>query len=467
MVEKFKEKSAFISIAYAELWDRFSYYGLQSLFILYLTKYFQLADSASYSLYGAYTALTFAFTLLGGIIADKFLGLYYATLLGGLLIAIGNLVLTLHGLDNAYLGFAVIIVGIGLFKPNNPNLLGSLYKEAESNKRIKAFSVFYVFINVGSLLGPLLYGITTSFQYYWIGFAFTALGMLSAITFLYTFRNKLRDAFIEQNFQFFIKGIVLLIICISLCYLLLIKYTIFGKVLLGVVIAAIVFFIIFLKKLPVQERNSILLLIVPIISCIIFLASLLQIYSSLTLFIERYVNRNIGGWNIPTTWFSSLEPLFIIVLVPLLSFVWSLLAKRKTEPMAENKVMIGLLFAAASFFIFAMSAHFSTTSQCITLLSIVIANAFLAVGELCIIPVTMSLTNLRAPLKYQGTLMGIFYFSLTISGYCSSLIAKFTLNASQSTNISSIAYSFNHIAVFLILAAVALYFIQYIYKNKL
>lgn len=446
-------------ISYTELWDRFNYYGLQALLILYLTHHLHFGDQNSYSIYGTYTALSFGFTILGGAIADHFLGFFLAAILGGLFISIGNIVLMLPQTHAFYFGLAVIVVGIGLFKPNNPNLLGSVYS-VESLDRSKAFAFFYLCINIGSILGPVFYGIFYRNGLYWAAFIASAAGMLSALPGLYFFgRSSQKNILVKKTHLTLI--VVLLFACVALLYLLLSDPKIFEKVLILVSIISILIFFKFLQNLSANEKRSLISLFIPIIACIIFFASFLQIYSSLTLFIDRYVERSYRGFEIPTLWFSSLEPLFIIILVPLFSMCWSALHRMHLEPHSKYKVIIGLGLAALSFFIFAISSEVNSHAHYFTLILIVLANGILAMSELCIIPVTMSLTNIMAPQKYRGTMMGVFYFSLTLSGYFSGLIAKLTQNGNEQ-GVALFSHTFNLIAVFLILAALLLFVLTYL-----
>ena len=457
---KFKEVKI---ISYAELWDRFNYYGLQALLILYLTHRLHLPDQDSYSIYGVYTALSFGFTILGGVIADHFLGFFRAAILGGLLISVGNVILVFSLPHAFYFGLAVIVVGIGLFKPNNPNLLGSVYS-AESLERSRAFAFFYLCINIGSIVGPIFYGILSKDDLYWVVFIVSAAGMLSALLGLYFFGcNSHKNISIKK--MHLTSIVILLLGCIAFSYFLLSDPRIFVKTLIIVSVIFIFLLFKFLRRLSIDERRSLFSLFIPIFACIIFFSSFLQIYSSLTLFIDRYVGRTYFGFEIPTLWFSSLEPLFIIILVPFFSILWGVLNRKNIEPHSKYKVIIGLGLAAFSFLIFAISSEIDFHFKYFCLILIILANAILAMSELCIIPVTMSLTNMMAPKKYRGTMMGVFYFSLTLSGYFSGLMAKLAQSRNEQ-GVALFSHTFNFIAAFLIFAAFILFVLTYILNKK-
>lgn len=403
-------------VSYAELWDRLSFYGLQSLLILYLIKHFALPDKQGYEIYGVYAALPFGLSVLGGIFADKLLGFYYASLLGCILIIGGNLILMISQLETFYWGLSIMVVGIALLKPNNPNLLGDLYKDDLPRKN-KAFSFFYLCINFGGILGPFCYGILATHFNYWTCFLFSAIGMGSAFGWLYCIRNFLS---VPSIFSIqWLKIVVLIFIGIGFTYLIIRNSEFFGWILVVALIIAGLILLSFFKKISIEERMSVFRLLILSMACILYFAGLLQVYSSLTLFIDRAVNKTIFGWEIPTLWFSALEPCCIFLVVPFLNLSWS-----RWELKSETKILIGLGVSSIAFICFAISGTAANDWPILTLCLILLANAFLAIGELSIIPVTISIITSQSPKNYKGTFMGAFYFSLILSGYLSGEVAQ-------------------------------------------
>ena len=304
-----------------------------------------------------------------------------------------------------------------------------MYKE-ESLERTKAFSIFYIGISLGSITGPMIYGLAYTYKLYWLAFLVSGIGLLSAILFLKKFKNIFTAA--PNNYSFSKAALAItLSFFVSLFF---IRYNeLFGYFISAAAILGIILAVNFVKKMSSQEQVAISSLLIPIISNIIFLIALLQVYSSITLFIERHVNRQIlFGWEIPASWFSTMEPFCILFMVPLLNALWKKLSNRGINLSSHQKVILGLLFACVGFVVVSLITKIVWTNSYVVLLLLFLVNMLLAAGELCIIPVTMSLISLKSPTNYRGTLMGIFYFSLTFSGYLSGLAAKlFPTNASS------------------------------------
>jgi POT family proton-dependent oligopeptide transporter len=402
-------------IPYAELWDRLTFYGLQSFLILYLINFFGLADQHSVELYGVYAALSLGLCIFGGFVADKMLGFYYATLLGCLLSIIGNLLLLSSTLKLTYLGLSILVMGIGLIKPNNPNMLGDLYKD-DLQKRNKAFSFFYLCTNLGAVAGPLIFGSLVQAFGYQACFLFAVAGFISVFL-LFVFLKK-HVTVSPIHFTLWMRGILLIILSITATYFIFCYSEFFGWLLSLILIIVCFFLRNYIKMLTPLERNNLYSIVLLTIVCIIVFAALLQTYASLLLFIDRYVDKTIFGQQIPTAWFSAIEPCCIFLVVPFLNAVWEKISVR-----AENKVFLGLAITGIAFLCFACAALFVNQSW-LTFGFIFSGNALLAVAELCTIPIVISIINANAPANYKGSLMGGFYFSLMASGYLSSFMAK-------------------------------------------
>jgi len=412
-----------IAISYTEFWDRLNYYGLQAVLILFLINRFGFTDKKSYIIYGVYTALSYGFCIIGGIIADKLLGLYYSILFGSLFISIGNLFLISPNLNLVYLGLAIITTGISILKPNNPNLLGSLFK-SDSVSRAKTFSLFYLCINIGSILGPIIYGAVSKNNNYWASFLLSFVGLLTvSITMLMV---NLKGSDNKKNYSKLLKSLIILIICIGAAYGLFLHPNLSAWVLDIVLCITLLYIGILLKNFSTVERANIYYLTLPFFAAIIFFTFFLQIYSSLTLFVDRYFDKSIGEFQIPTTWFSSIEPICIIFAVPILNYVTNFFERKNLYITDQTKVALGLMLAASAFISFSLLPVAISFSKILSFIIIFLANMLLAFGELWIIPVTMSLTNNKAPQNYKGTFMGLFYFSLALSGYLSGIVSKYS-----------------------------------------
>lgn len=444
MVSSILEKN-FLTISHLEFWEKFNYYGIQAILILLLTKKLGLSDNDSFVTYSIYTALSFGFSIIGGLIADKLLGPFYTTLFGCILLFIGNIILMFIPVKFIFLGLSFVLIGFGLIKPNTPNLIGSIYKKESHSIRDKAFSIFYLFLNIGSISGPLFYGFFFHLYSYWSVYLFSAAGILSGIFFFLLNRKVLISENITAKKLKLSLAIVIIFFCIITSYLLLADNR-FSPWFFSFSLVFFIFFLYkFLKKVPSKEKLSLTKLIFPVLACIVFFAALLQIYSSITLFVDRNIDKNIFGWQIPTAWFSALEPILLLFFAPFLNSTWSSLTKKGKEINSFYKIIIGLVIASIAFLTFSLAADLNNSNQMMLFALLFLGYGLLAISELSIIPITISLVNFLSPENYKNTIMGVFYFSLTLSGYLSSLIIKNSV-PSIASPIKSFSPSFLFIA---------------------
>lgn len=464
-------------LSFAELADRFHFYGLQALIVLYLTTQFKFSDSSSYSLFGIFTALCFAITIVGGIIGDRVLGYHRSIVIGFILLIAANISLSFCTLKGIYLGLALTVVGNGLFKANTASYVGTLYKPNDS-RRDGGFSIFYIGMNAGALLGPITYGFIAT-HYGW-NYAF----LMSAIILFITFGifiltkpmlTKMNSSFLESSIkQPQIKNIMkwlsylTIILAIGGVILLLQLDQLFGSLIeiLGVVIVSFISWIVFQSKR--DERHTIFALCIIILFCICFFSCSMQTATSLTLFIERQVNRSFGSLQLPTMMFLSLQPLFVILTAPVISKIWTYLSTQKFDLFYGSKITIGLVFASLSFLIFSLAANYTELPYHISLWGIVIGNWFLAIGELCVFPIALAAISQYAPTKWQSTFMGLLFLALSFSGYFAGLIAKIiTTHNSDATNSTNYALPFLKIGLFTLIISLIMFFINRVIRRIL
>lgn len=421
-------------ISLTEFWDRFGFYGLQALLVLYVTKVLLFSDSAAYSLYGTFTALTFATGIVGGLLADRFLGARHAILLGGVLMVVGNFLLFFPGLTGMYFGLSVLIIGIGLFKPNNANYVGALYEKTDV-RREGGFSLFYMAMNAGALLGPVLYGVISSHYGWHLSFLISAIGTAIALAIFIIKHHPETSVEKASNFRVHRAlwlGITSLhvvyagvFIAIFLLVYLLQHSDIFGSLLILVGIITLIGIAVIAIKNDSVTRNHIIGITILSFFCLFFFAGSLQTATTLTLFIERNINRTFFEMKIPTMMFLSLEPFFIIIIAPFVARVWTRLARAGHDLFPSTKILIGLSLAVISFSIFALSASLSQIEQGRwPLLLVVLGNATLGLGELCILPVVFSTLTRVIPIHLRGTMMGVAFLAFAYSGYLAGAFAK-------------------------------------------
>ncbi len=409
---------------FAEFWDRFSFYGLQAVLVLYATQALLFTDNQAYALYGVFTALTFASTILGGILADRLLGMRQTLIIGISLVVLGNATLLLAGQHFLYLGLSLIICGIGLFKPNSASYVGSLYKDTEA-KSERAFSIFYAGMNAGGLLGPLTYGYIAH-RYGWLyGFGLSAIGMLSSLIIFLCMKIKTVDNTL-YTVRLSVKTIIYfaLLITIALYTLLLQHPEVFGRLLLFIGLATATGLGLAAFKSNADDRKRILALGILLFFSLFFFAASLQTATTLTLFIEREVSRTVFGLTIPTAMFLSIEPFFVILTAPLIGFFWTFLERKQCDPSYATKVAAGLILAAASFVLFFFAAVYNEKTNHASLAYILLGNLLLGLGELCILPVVLSAIARLAPKGIRSTMMGVFFLSLAFSSYLAGAIAS-------------------------------------------
>lgn len=421
-------------LMFAEFWDRFCFYGIQAMLVLFLTKQLGMSDVLAYAIYGSFTALTFGVTILGGIAADRLLGFRKAIVAGALLMIVGNLLLLTLSIHTLFIGLALIIAGTGLFKPNNASLVGALYHDLDS-RRDSGFSLFYIAMNAGGILGPVSYGLLSIWFGWSACFGATALGMGIALFIIFIKKRKLlehqsnRKINLHKSIWLGIKIEVYLFILLGLLIaafiILLRRSDLFNHVIDMVGIITFISILWLAFRSESTERKHILGLLTLSVIAIAFFACSLQTATTLTLFIEREVNRQILGINVPTMAFLSLEPLFIIILAPFVAKLWDYLNQKSWNPSSPMKMSFGIFAAALSFICFALASGCRQENTCHALLWVIVGNIPLGLGELLIFPAALSAIATYAPLRLRGTMMGVYFLSLAFGGFFAGLIASF------------------------------------------
>jgi len=430
MLKKLSHPTGLYILTFGELCERFCYYGTQMLLVLYLTKVFLFNDSASYSLYGAYAAFAFALPVIGGVLADRLIGFRHAIIAGIILLIIGNLLLATSSYAIFCLGLAISLTGIGLYKANSTTLVGLLYAEHDP-RRESGYTLFYMGLNIGATLGPIVYGLIIR-QFGWhIGFIFSAVILvINLICFLYKNATHFAIQTIEKNnikLTSWLHYNLLYIGIAATCWLisLLLRHAeLFSNFIIIFTVIALAYLIYGAIKQPAIYRNRIFALIIMFVFITCFFAASLQVGSTINLFIDRFVNRTLFGWEIPALIFTSLYPFFVIVMAPLLGKLWQTLAVYKREPAITGKLLIGLILASVGFCCFTGATLQYHSTSYLALIWIVAGNACLGIGELCIAPPVFAAISRLAPANLRGTIMGSVFLFVAFGGYLSGIIAR-------------------------------------------
>ncbi len=442
MINNKKQPRGLYLLSFLEIWDRFGYYGIQSILVLFLTKTMLMADDSAYALYGIYTALAFSTPLLGGYIADRFLGYRKAVAYGLTLLTIGNALLFIEGAHTFYIGLSLVICGIGLFKANNATLLGSLY-EAGDIKKEKGFTLFYMGMNIGATLGPVVFGLAALYFNWKYGFMLSALASGCSLVLFVFFRQLYNSIKPKTSKKYPLRFCVALICAVLGISGLFYFPEVFKDILWLIGIVSLIYLFTAAAKHSKFERKCILLLVILDLFAIFFFACQIQIGSSLTLFIDRLVNKQVFAWTIPTAAFSALQPICVIISAPLLEPIWNSLGRLLPIYSVILRVFLGLALGGLSFVLFALSADSTAWHTTINypLIGVVAGNFVLGAGELCIGPIIMAAVSRFAPERLRGQLMGFWFLSIAFASYLGSILAQFAGTANiKLTNNSTIYF---------------------------
>jgi proton-dependent oligopeptide transporter, POT family len=443
-------------LAAAEMWERFSYYGMRAILVLYLTKALGWNTSDATRLYGTYTGAVYLTPLIGGYIADRFLGTRRSLVVGGITIAIGHFMLAFDTMPLFYLGLIFIVIGTGFFKPNVSTMVGQLYADGDK-RRDNGFTIFYSCFNVGAFLAPLVCGaLAENPRYGWhVGFAAAGVGMVFGLIVYLWGRDKYlpgvgfapshsRDAEIEaevgeigvpSNMQNGAIGAV-----VGTLVTLAVGYATWAKIGLmawafstgamplayGVIIGAS--FFIALLGTTGEERNRVWALVIVSFFVVFFWLVFEQAGSSLTLFADRDTDlttgaRFFGVDRIPASWFQSIQPLCIILLAPVIVRLWAVLQRRNIEPSTTMKMVYGLFFAGLGFFLLYFAGQFVDSGMKVSPFWLVGAYFAHSVGELFLYPVGLSYVTKVAPTQFVSLLMGSWFLAISAANFLGGLLA--------------------------------------------
>ena len=436
-------KGLFVCFA-TEMWERFSYYGMRALLILYLTKHWEFTDATSYLIYGAYTSLVYIMPVFGGMLADQILGSKKAVTYGAILLVFGHLGMTVESNEQIfYLSLALIVSGVGFLKPNISTMVGALYDEGDP-RRDSGFTIFYMGINIGAFTATLLCGYLGEQVGWAYGFGAAGIGMLfGLIIFLWGQKyleglaeppsNKYLQKMngISYESWAYISGIFMVLVT----WFLVQNSQLVGQLLGGfgaIFIGAWLLYALF--RCAPDERDRLIVVGILILFSLIFWALFEQAGSSLNILTDRGVNRVIFGWEVPASMFQSLNAGFIFTIAPLFAMLWIALAKRNMEPSTPIKFSIGIILVGLGFLALVYGMRSSEGLQT-GVFWIILIYLLHTLGELCLSPVGLSSVTKLSPQRIVGFMMGMWFFASAAGNYVAGLIARAT--ASDSSGVSN------------------------------
>ncbi|MTH46190.1 peptide MFS transporter [Intestinirhabdus alba] len=440
------------SLFFTEMWERFSFYGIRPLLILFMaaTVYdggMGLARENASAIVGIFAGSMYLAALPGGWLADNWLGQQRAVWYGSILIALGHLAIALSAMmgDSLFfIGLVFIVLGSGLFKTCISVMVGTLYKKGDA-RRDGGFSLFYMGINLGSFIAPLISGwLIKTHGWHW-GFGIGGIGMLVALVIFRLFAVPAmhrydREVGLDSTWNSPVRkrdgvGRWLLAIAIAGAAVILlvaqgivvINPVAVASVLVYVIAASVVLYFIWLfafAGLNRKERARLLVCFILLVSAAFFWSAFEQKPTSFNLFANDYTDRMLGDFEIPAVWFQSINALFIILLAPIFSWLWPMLAQKNVRPGSITKFVIGILFAAAGFGLMMLAAQNvpGNGGAGVSPLWLVGSILMLTLGELCLSPIGLATMTLLAPERMRGQMMGLWFCASALGNLAAGLI---------------------------------------------
>ncbi|MFN2746630.1 MULTISPECIES: peptide MFS transporter [Bacillus] len=418
------------TLFFTEFWERFSYYGMRAILIYYLytevTKGgLGFSETTANSIMAVYGSLVYMSGIIGGWIADRLLGTANTVFYGGVLIMFGHILLSFPGSVTAFfISMFLIIIGTGLLKPNVSSVVGDLYSP-EDTRRDSGFSIFYMGINLGGFLAPIIVGTVGQTYNYHLGFSLAAIGMfLGLVTYIATRKKSLGPAGrtvpnpltpAERKKVFGGIGIGALIIAVVFGYLIMtgvmtIKLFTMIVSVLGILIPLIYFIVMYKSsKTTIDERSRLVAYIPLFIASMMFWAIQEQGSNILATYADKRTHLEFLGIQLHSSWFQSLNPLFIVALAPVFAWIWMRLGKR--QPATPTKFALGLVFAGLSFIVMIFPAYINGTETLANPMWLVLSFLIVVLGELCLSPVGLSATTKLAPAAFSAQTMSLWFLS--------------------------------------------------------
>jgi len=438
-----------VTLFFTEMWERLSYYGMRALLVLFMTDQvvnggMDLSDTSATAIYGIYTALVYLVALPGGWIADRLLGAQRAVFFGGIIIMAGHFILAIPSVHAFFIGLLLVILGTGLLKPNVSAIVGELYPEGDA-RRDGGFTIFYMGINIGAMLGPLICGsLGQSPNYGWhYGFAAAGVGMLVGLIQFWRTKRYLGSAGAEpascgdpvadaaarrQGWRVVAVTMIALavIVVMGLSGAFTFDPVEISRMSTYVIISIAVGFFAYVfmfGKLDTDEKKRVVVIIALFFGAAMFWSGFEQAGSSLNLFADRYTQLDLGGFRLYSTWFQSVNSVFIIMFAPVFAYMWVWLAKRNLNPSTPAKFGLGLILLGVGFLVMMFASKIVAGGDKAMPTWLITTYLFHTFGELALSPVGLSATTKLAPKRFVGQMMGIWFVATSLGNLIAGQIA--------------------------------------------
>ena len=460
-----------VTLFLTEMWERMSFYGMRGLLVLFMTREvleggLNLDPVTAMAIYGVYGASVYFLCVPGGWVADKIFGAQKTVLYGAIIITLGHYVLAIPSEKTFFLGLVLVSVGTGLLKPNISTIVGQLYKP--DDLRIDSgYTIFYMSINIGSMLGYLVCGyLGEKVGWHW-GFGAAGLGMtFGVIQYIFT-KSSLGDAGLNPTldvgedsskyFSIFSIGSIALFIAVASAFLGL--WTIdplqLNQLIVYLILTVAIFYFVYLylfAKLNQAERGNISMLLLLFIGSVLFWAGFDQGGSSLNLFAKDYTDLFIFGWEMPATFLQVANPLMVVIFAPFFAAFWINLGKRNLDLETPQKFALGCFLMAIGFFVMIFGVEIALENEKAGVKWLLLTYLFHTLGELCLSPVGLSATAKYSPKRYKGQMMGIWFLSSSLAAGLAGLLAS----KSFESGLSSMPDLFNQIILALVSVGIVL-----------
>ena len=433
-----------------EMWERFSYYGMRALLVLYMTAS-TLGDDVrgeglgwtskeALALYGWYTMLVYVMSIPGGMIADKLIGQKKAVLYGAVILCLGHGVLVLTDIWAFYTGLGLVILGVGLLKPNISTMVGGLYKEGDI-RRDKGFSIFYIGINLGSLLATIIVGLVVDKWGWHAGFGLAGIVMvIGLINYIYGQKYLVHVGNLEitendpneisygklygKLFKSTLQLVITIVLLLASAYGWYALETGYGPLFVFLTAIVVLLMMIYKELNSQAHKDRFLVLLLSFIMVIVFWGAFEQAGGLMNLYTETNTDRVLFGWEIPTVMFQSLNAGFIIIFATFVASIWAERKLKGREASSLFKMAIGIIIMGFGFLFMVFAAMEFEKSGASSMIWLVLAYLFHTIGELCLSPVALSFITKLTPVKYASLMMGVYFAATGLGSKVAGIVGE-------------------------------------------
>ena len=464
------------TLFFTEMWERMSYYGMRGILVLFMTATIldgglEIDAVSASAIYGIYSACVYLVALIGGWLADRHIGQQKAILYGGIVIMLGHFLLAFTNLQTFYLGLIFVVLGTGLLKPNISAIVGGLYED-DIEKKQSGFTIFYMSINIGSVLGFFVCGYLGENVGWHYGFAAAGVGMaLGLIQFLLTRKNlgsigSVPSVILNKDtkkkelkiFNFIMISFFTVILLGLFGFIKFDPIPVANMLTIFILLIAVSYFLYLftLGKLNVEERKKIILIMVLFFGAAFFWSGFDQAGSSFNIFAKEYTDRLVFGWEYPASWLQVLNPILVVILSPFMAYIWFFLGKRMLDPSLPFKFGLGLIFMAIGFLFIASGASIAIQEGSAGAKWLLLTYLFHTIGELTLSPIGLAAISNLSPKRFVGQMMGIWFLASSLGA----IIAGLLSGQATYDGLDSMPDLFNKIAILSSVIGLLLIFIS-------